>query len=81
MRWFVLLLLLGVAGGCQRLTTADDTPPIYVALGASDSVGLGANDMVRDAWRTIVHAQLPPETQLLNLAISGATLDEVLRVA
>lgn len=79
LRWLLLLLLLGIASGCQRLATTDDPPPVYVALGASDSVGVGANDMARDAWPTLVHAQLPPETQLLNLAISGATLDEVLR--
>lgn len=78
-RWLSLVLLLGIASGCQRLSTTNDAPPVYVALGASDSVGVGANDMARDAWPTLVHAALPPETQLLNLAISGATLDEVLR--
>ena len=79
-RCLSLVLLLGLTSGCQRLSaTTDDTPPVYVALGASDSVGVGANNMAGDAWPTLVHAQLPPETQLLNLAISGATLDEVLR--
>ena len=54
-------------------------PAVYVALGASDAVGVGADVPEREGWAPLVHASLPRGTQLLNLGISGATLGDVLR--
>ena len=54
-------------------------PAVYVALGASDAVGVGADVPERDGWAPLVHASLPRGTQMLNLGISGATLEDVLR--
>ncbi len=52
--------------------------PVYAALGASDTVGVGADDPAREGWAPRVHAALPAGTQFLNLGISGATLQDVL---
>ena len=54
------------------------SPGVYVALGASDTVGIGARDPAREGWVPLVHAALPAGTQLINLGISGATLADVL---
>lgn len=74
-----LLLISGTTGCEMQQDVATSAPPVYVALGASDAVGVGAQNMVRDAWPTVVHGRLPAGTQLLNLGISGATLGDVLR--
>lgn len=71
-------------------TTApqDDVPPpavttppprVYVAIGASDSVGVGARDPANDAWpRVFARLALPPDAEVVNLGISGATVAEAL---
>jgi lysophospholipase L1-like esterase len=62
----------------QRDSSAAARPPVYAALGASDTVGVGADDPTREGWAPRVHAALPRGTQFLNLGISGATLQDVL---
>lgn len=52
---------------------------MYVALGASDAVGIEADNPALEAWPAAVHAGLPQGTQLVNLGISGATLGDVVR--
>ncbi len=54
-------------------------PKVYAALGASDSVGVGADRPESEGWVPRVHAALPADTRLLNLGISGATLEEIVR--
>jgi lysophospholipase L1-like esterase len=51
---------------------------VYVALGASDTVGVGATTPTLESWPLFVHAGLPPETRLVNLGISGAILRDVI---
>jgi lysophospholipase L1-like esterase len=53
--------------------------PVYVALGASDAVGIGADRPGSEGWVPLVHAALPAGTQLVNLGVNGATLDDVVR--
>ena len=53
--------------------------PVYVGLGASDTVGVGAARPEVEGWVPRVHAGLPSGTRLLNLGVSGAQLDDVLR--
>lgn len=60
-------------------TTVQSEPATYVALGASDAVGVGADDPSRQGWVPLVHTTLPPGTRLLNLGISGATIADILR--
>ncbi len=68
-----LLLLVGCAA--RRDTTR---PLVYVALGASDSVGVGAPNPAQDGWVPQLHRRLPPGTRLVNLGVSGFKLREAL---
>ncbi len=49
-------------------------PPRYVAIGASDTVGSGADDPATQAWPKLVYDTLPAGTEYRNLGISGATV-------
>lgn len=53
-------------------------PTVYVALGASDSVGVGARDPEIEGWVPRVHASMQSETRLVNLGVSGSELSEAL---
>ena len=79
----VALVALVLGGGLLwrgRAQPARATaPPLHVALGASDAVGIGATRPTVDGWVPLVTAGLPEGTQLLNLGVSGATLADVLR--
>ncbi|HEY3083582.1 MAG TPA: GDSL-type esterase/lipase family protein [Chloroflexota bacterium] len=64
------------------------TPPIvfpkgktitYVAIGASDTVGVGAANPARDGWVPTLYRKLPPGSRLINLGISGAKLSEAVQ--
>jgi acyl-CoA thioesterase I len=66
-----------VAGGPGR-GRATAAPGVYVALGASDAVGVGAQRPAQEGWASRVHAGLPAGTELVNLGISGATLRDVI---
>ena len=58
------------------MSTRPDTEPLYVAIGASDVVGVGAADPERDNWASVLHRLMPRGTKLLRLARSGITLRE-----
>lgn len=84
--WIRVCIALGLASIVLGGTTwarwkaaSDGEPPVYAALGASDAVGVGADRPEVEGWAPLVHAGLPAGTRLLNLGISGATLEEVLR--
>ena len=51
-------------------------PLVYVAIGASDSVGIGAIDPARDGWVPVLYRKLPFESRLVNLGISGSLVRE-----
>jgi acyl-CoA thioesterase I len=78
----VLLTLLVVAAvACtaeEQRATVDRAQPLYVAIGASDSVGTGARDPARDGWVSQLHARMPAGTRLVNLGIGGLTIDQAL---
>jgi lysophospholipase L1-like esterase len=58
---------------------ASGPPPVYVAVGASESVGVGATDPSRDAWpRVLLRTALPAGTVFHDVAVSGATVSEAL---
>ena len=75
-RWFLLLILL-TGCGWSRAERAD-VPLVYVGLGASDAVGVGATRPETEGWVPLVADGLPEGTQLLNLGVSGATLSDVI---
>lgn len=53
-------------------------PIVFVAIGASDAVGVGATDPAKTGWVPRVHQMLPSGTRLINLGISGATVQDAL---
>ena len=77
-----------VLGVCLGLTMACSASPaslgptakplVYVAIGASDTVGVGAADPAREGWVPLLHRRLPPDTRLVNLGISGSLLRDAL---
>jgi len=54
----------------ERRTAAD----LYVAVGASDAVGVGARRPRTEAWPRLLHRRaFPRRTRFVNLGVSGAT--------
>ncbi len=53
-------------------------PVIYVALGASDAVGIGSNTPGSQGYVPLIAAHLPKGSHLINLGISGIHLHEAL---
>ncbi|HSW94907.1 MAG TPA: GDSL-type esterase/lipase family protein [Patescibacteria group bacterium] len=63
--------------------TASPTPAAaafrYVAIGASDTVGVGASDPRSGSWPARVAARLPAGTEYLNLGVSGSLASQAVR--
>ncbi len=53
-------------------------PVTYVALGASDAVGIGSNIPGSQGYVPLVAAHLPKRSHLINLGISGIQLHQAL---
>lgn len=74
-------------GGGPPLATGPPPPPdnpgpaqTYVAIGASETVGAGARDPVRDAWTQVFfRTALPRASTFVNLGLPGATVAQGLR--
>src|SRR5689334_8541902 len=49
-------------------------PLVYAAIGASDTVGVGAADPAREGWVPRLAGMLGPKVQLHNLGVSGTVL-------
>jgi len=63
----------------RRAATPTRTPPFtYVALGASDALGVGANNPEVQGYVPILISRLPQGTYALNLGISGDLLHAAL---
>lgn len=81
-----LAIAVGLAGGCTASDGVEDstpavvpreTAPFYVAVGASESVGFGTDDPLREAWpQVFFRAALPRESVFVNLAVPGSTVSE-----
>ena len=52
---------------------------MYVAVGASDTVGVGADDPEQDGWVPQLYRKLPKGSRLVRLGVSGSTAEEALR--
>jgi lysophospholipase L1-like esterase len=79
--------LVGLLGlGCSEGPQAAQLPPTptepvltYVALGASDSLGMGADQPLTQAWpQLLVRRDLPVSATFVNAAAEGATVAEAL---
>ena len=51
----------------------------YVAIGASDTVGVGASDPRTGSWPARVAARLPTGTDYVNLGVSGSLTAQAVR--
>jgi acyl-CoA thioesterase-1 len=51
---------------------------VYVALGASDTVGVGSANPARDNWTAQLARRLPAASRYVNLGRSGSTLSQAL---
>ena len=53
-------------------------PVIYVAIGASETAGVGTYDPFRQAWPKVLWREALPEAVLYDLGRAGSTLSEAL---
>jgi acyl-CoA thioesterase-1 len=81
MRWAPLAMMVSVgvlAGAACRPAAPAASPRTYVAIGASDAVGVGANDPATEGWVPRFGARLGGDVQIVNLGVSGSTLAQAL---
>ena len=66
----------------QRVTPSSPAPPatpkVYVAVGASETVGVGADDPATQAWPRVLHDRALPGTRFVDVGVSGATVRDAL---
>ncbi|HJV08134.1 MAG TPA: SGNH/GDSL hydrolase family protein, partial [Acidimicrobiales bacterium] len=82
----VVVLAVLVAGACdvsrpEVLPPPADTgpAPLYVAVGASETTGVGSDQPLRDGWTRILHRNaLPPGSIHVNMGIPGATVAQAM---
>jgi len=77
-----------VAAACSSPTrrglpppaAATGTPVVYVAVGASETTGFGADEPLRDSWpRVLYRTSLPMSAVFVNMGVPGATVAQALR--
>jgi acyl-CoA thioesterase-1 len=81
-----LVLVLAVAlSGCfappkaAPVASAPAGPaPVYVALGAAETVGVGSQRPLVDAWPQLFFRKLPVNATFVNFAITGDTVDQAI---
>ena len=72
------LALAGIACRAPTSESAAARPLTYVAIGASDTVGVGATAPDQESWPAVLHGRLPAGSRLVNLGISGSLLRQAL---
>ena len=72
-------LLIACSGaGSSSADRGAARPVTYVAVGASDSVGVGANSPETESWPSVLARKLPPGSRFVNLGVSGSLLHQAL---
>lgn len=57
----------------------EKTGPLYVAIGASETVGAGSSDPLRQSWpQVLFRAAFTRRATFVNLGVPGATVAEAL---
>lgn len=70
----------GAAGQSREpAPTTAEQPAVYAAVGASETVGVGTRVPARQAWPQVLHDTAVPESTLVNVGVSGATVRGALR--
>lgn len=59
-------------------TTSGKGDTVYVAVGASETVGVGADNPVHDAWPAVLHRRALAKAEFVNLGVSGSTVGQAL---
>lgn len=83
------LAVIVVAGACSGGSNPPEAlvppapnegpPLLYVAIGASETYGIGADDPLRESWPHIFfRTALPRNTSFVNLGVPGATVENAL---
>jgi acyl-CoA thioesterase-1 len=80
----VLSACSGGGGGSAvpgTVAPAPHLPPlVYVAVGASETTGIGAQVPAREGWVRLLHTTaMPPQTVFVNMGIPGATVVQALQ--
>jgi lysophospholipase L1-like esterase len=78
---FTLPGVLLFSSACARETTvarSEPRPLTYVAIGASDSAGVGANQPDQESWPAVLQRKLPSGSKLVNLGVSGSLLHQAI---
>ncbi|MCC7371929.1 MAG: SGNH/GDSL hydrolase family protein [Chloroflexi bacterium] len=68
------VLLAGAACRGAVTPTSAARPLTYVAIGASDSVGVGAGSPDQESWPAVLQRRLPAGSRLVNLGVSGSLI-------
>jgi acyl-CoA thioesterase I len=71
------LVLVLVSAAC--VAQAQPRPLTYVAIGASDAVGIGATNPETDGWVPRFGTRLGSNVHVVNLGVSGSTLGQALQ--
>ncbi len=70
----------GPSGAASLTATPTQRPPyVYVAIGASETFGTGADRPATQNWPTDLSVRLPKGTKVINLGIPGITAPEALQ--
>jgi len=84
----LLAVLAVVVAACSAPSGRQLPPPaapsgpelVYVAVGASETVGFGADQPLREAWpRVLYRDELPESAVFVNMGIPGATVAQAIR--
>jgi acyl-CoA thioesterase-1 len=73
----VAVLLAGCADAPSRKAAAPK-PVTYLAVGASETIGVGADNPTEQAWPKVFFASLPPGSTYTNVGVSGTTVARAL---
>lgn len=67
-------------GNTKQVGQSTRSEITYVAIGASDTFGIGTSDPYMENWATDLSEKLPQRVHLINLGIPGITLHDALRL-
>jgi lysophospholipase L1-like esterase len=77
--WLAVLGLAIILACSACVARAQAQKPLtYVAIGASDAVGVGARDPQTEGWVPRLGATFGPNVRVINLGVSGSTLSQAL---